>query len=168
MAQIYEKRHPIHTPLPRTLPTPPPPSHEATFALVFKPLVYFSSVRTQWVAWGEGENYPMKFHVINCSTSPPSPLPPPQTFIFLSDEQKFITLWSLSGVKVAVAELGEGPGELGSPLIFRPNWGPRGRKKFGRLPLPPPSQGRDDRPSPTSLKACIRLWAIKQNLVKEL
>ena len=34
------------------------------------------------------------------------------------------------------------------PLIFRPNWGPRGRKNFfWRLPPPPPpSKDLDDRP----------------------
>ena len=45
---------------------------------------------------------------------------------------------------------GRGPGEPGSPLIFKPNWGPKGRKKFfdtipprplmsgSGWPLPPP------------------------------
>ena len=34
---------------------------------------------------------------------------------------------------------GRGPGEPGSPLIFKPNWGPKGRKKFfDTIPPPPP------------------------------
>ena len=35
-------------------------------------------------------------------------------------------------------------GGLGSPLTFRPNWGPKGRKNFFGRPAPPPlSQGLD-------------------------
>ena len=40
-----------------------------------------------------------------------------------------------------VADLGESPrGPAPTPLIFRPNWGPKGRKKFfwERSPPPPP------------------------------
>ena len=34
---------------------------------------------------------------------------------------------------------GRGQGEPGSPLIFKPNWGPKGRKKFfDTIPPPPP------------------------------
>ena len=37
----------------------------------------------------------------------------------------------------------------GGPLIFRPNWGPKGRKKFLRDRLPPPSSHfLDDQPPP--------------------
>ena len=47
----------------------------------------------------------------------------------------------------AVADPGEGP-RRPAPLIFRPKWGPKGRKKiFWRRP-PPLSQSLDDRPSP--------------------
>ena len=55
----------------------------------------------------------------------------------------------LAGDKVAVADLGEGPG--GVPLlIFRPKRGPKGQKIYfgGRDHPPPPpilSQGLDDR-----------------------
>ena len=38
---------------------------------------------------------------------------------------------------IAVADPGEGPGGPG-PLIFRPKWGPKGRKKFFWRPPPPP------------------------------
>ena len=54
---------------------------------------------------------------------------------------------------------GRGQGEPGSPLIFKPNWGPKGRKKiFDTIPPPPPaplSQGLDDR-SPPYLKVWFR------------
>ena len=33
---------------------------------------------------------------------------------------------------------GRGPGRAGLLLIFRPNWGPKGRKKFFLRPTPPP------------------------------
>ena len=58
-----------------------------------------------------------------------------------------------------MADPGEGPGGTSPPLIFRPNWGPKGQKKLylktashfskgldDRLPLPPPaplSEGPD-------------------------
>ena len=53
----------------------------------------------------------------------------------------------------SVAEPGEVPGGPPSPLIFRPNWGPKGPKKifFEIAPSPPPptlSQGLDERPPP--------------------
>ena len=39
-----------------------------------------------------------------------------------------------------------------APLIFRPKWGPKSRKKFFCRPGPPPlSQGLDNRPPPTPL-----------------
>ena len=38
---------------------------------------------------------------------------------------------------VAVADPGEGPGG-GLPLIFRPNWGPKGQKFFFLETVPPP------------------------------
>ena len=40
-----------------------------------------------------------------------------------------------------VADSGEGPEGPGSPLIFRPNWDPKGRKKF--FETAPPSEGLD-------------------------
>ena len=46
---------------------------------------------------------------------------------------------------VAVADRGEGPRGPGPPLIYRPNWGPKGWKKIGR-PRPLLSQGLDDCP----------------------
>ena len=47
---------------------------------------------------------------------------------------------------------GKGPGGGGAfPLIIRPNWGPRGQKKFFWDLRPPPfSQGVDDRRPPLS------------------
>ena len=36
-----------------------------------------------------------------------------------------------------VVDPGEGPRGPGSPPIFRPNWGPKGRKKFFWRPPPP-------------------------------
>ena len=45
-----------------------------------------------------------------------------------------------------VADTGKGPG---SPLIFRPDWGPGARKNFFWKTAPPPlSKGLDDRPRP--------------------
>ena len=58
-----------------------------------------------------------------------------------------------------VADSGEEPGRPSPPHIFRPNWGPKGRKKkfeTATPPSPPVSQGLDDR-APPSLKVCIRL-----------
>ena len=46
---------------------------------------------------------------------------------------------------VAVADRGEGSRGPGPPLIYGPNWGPKGWKKIGR-PSPPLSQGLDDCP----------------------
>ena len=46
---------------------------------------------------------------------------------------------------VAVTDRGEGSRGPGPPLIYRPNWGPKGWKKIGR-PNPPLSQGLDDCP----------------------
>ena len=54
-------------------------------------------------------------------------------------------------------DLGEGPGGLCPlPPFFRLNWGPKGRKKFGRLSPPPPSQGVDDRAP--SLSQGLKVW----------
>ena len=50
---------------------------------------------------------------------------------------------------VAVTDRGEGSRGPGPPLIYRPNWGPKGWKKIGR-PSPPLSQGLDDWPPPLS------------------
>ena len=44
----------------------------------------------------------------------------------------------------SLAYLGEGPGDPSLPPIFRPNWGPNGRKKFFGDWAPPLSQGLDD------------------------
>ena len=57
------------------------------------------------------------------------------------------------------------PGEA-SPLIFRPNWGPKGWKKiFLRLP-PPLSQGLDDHPPFHYLKVwiwiCTSIWGLSR------
>ena len=52
---------------------------------------------------------------------------------------------------VAVADRGEGSRGPGPPLIYRPNWSPKGPQKIGRPNPPPPlSQGLDDCP-PTYL-----------------
>ena len=45
---------------------------------------------------------------------------------------------------MAVADLGEVPGWAPPHLIFRPNWGPKSRKKFFWRPPPALSQGLDD------------------------
>ena len=69
-------------------------------------------------------------------------------------------------VQISGGSRGGALGERPPPLIFRPNWGPKGRKKFlgDRLP-PPSSQFLDDQPpqqpppSPSPyLKVWIRLW----------
>jgi len=57
-----------------------------------------------------------------------------------------------------------------TPLIFRPNWAPKGRKKkFGDRP-PPLSQGLNDRPPPLSyLNVWIRHWDVHrmtQNIIQ--
>ena len=58
---------------------------------------------------------------------------------------------------MAVADLGEVPGEPGLSLIFGPNWGLKGQKKFFLETTPPPplSQGLDDQ-APPYLKVWIR------------
>ena len=43
---------------------------------------------------------------------------------------------------------GRGPEGPGPPLIFRPNWGPKGQKTIFFRPPPILSQGVDDRPPP--------------------
>ena len=43
-----------------------------------------------------------------------------------------------------------GGAQPGAPLIFRPNWGPKGKKKFFRDCPPPPSKGLDDWEPPLS------------------
>ena len=43
---------------------------------------------------------------------------------------------------------GRGPGDLGSPLILRPNGGPKGRKIFLETAPPSLSKGLDDQPPP--------------------
>ena len=36
-----------------------------------------------------------------------------------------------NNMNITLADPGEGPGRVGTPLlIFRPNWGPKGRKNF--------------------------------------
>ena len=58
---------------------------------------------------------------------------------------------------VAVADRGEGSRGPGPPLIYRPNWGPKGWKKIGR-PSPPLSHGLDDFPPPPYLTEWIHHW----------
>ena len=65
----------------------------------------------------------------------------------------FLQLWKcflcFSGYRKPVADPGEGPEGPGVPLIFRPKWGPKGRKKLFWRPGPPPlSQGLADPPLP--------------------
>ena len=52
---------------------------------------------------------------------------------------------------------GRGPGEPGSPLIFKPNLGPKGGKKFFWDHPPPLSQGLDDRSPPRS-PPYLKIW----------
>ena len=49
---------------------------------------------------------------------------------------------------IAGADPGEVPGRPSSPLIFRPNWGSKGRKKFFWDTCPRLSKGLDDQPPP--------------------
>ena len=69
---------------------------------------------------------------------------------------------------MAVADLGEVPGELGLSLIFGPNWGLKSQKKIFLETTPPPplSQGLDDRPPPPYLKVWIRHWLKRNTLLK--
>ena len=68
---------------------------------------------------------------------------------------------------MSVADLGEKPGGP-APLIFRPNWGPKGRKQnLGRPPpptcirvAPPPP------PPPPYLKVWIRHWMFSYKWIK--
>ena len=65
-------------------------------------------------------------------------------------ESLLLTSWYLS-----LADSGEGHrGTLPPPpLIFRPNWGPKGEKNYFSRPVPPLSQGLDDRAPPY-----LRVW----------
>ena len=42
------------------------------------------------------------------------------------------------------------PGDAGGPFIFRPKWGPKGRKNVGTQPPPPPAKNLGPRASPLS------------------
>ena len=50
-----------------------------------------------------------------------------------------IALKCCTHVLYAVTDPAKGAGGGRPPLIFRPNWGPKGRKKYLRPPPPPPS-----------------------------
>ena len=158
MAQICEKPLPHPHPLPRTLPTPP--FHEATFCtscfhtfgLLFLCKNSVSGLRRRWEFLNE-----VQFHVINCSTFTPPPPPPPSPTIHIS-------LWEAKIYHLMVLMWGKccsggsrggvrGP-RVPPPLIFRPNWGPRGQKRFWRLPHPPVSGS--GWPPPAYLKVCIQ------------
>ena len=85
----------------------------------------------------------------------PPPPPPPRSFICSFDWLLIscldwpVDIWSLSYGKdlsqLRIQGRDQGPR---SPLVFRPNWGPKGRKKFFETVLPPASQGLDDRNPP--------------------
>ena len=53
---------------------------------------------------------------------------------------------------------GRGPREPGSPLIFKPNLGPKGGKKFFWDHPPPLSQGLDDRSPPPRSPPYLKIW----------
>ena len=58
-------------------------------------------------------------------------------------------------ISLAVADPGEGPGEpTPAPLSFRPNWGPKGQKKFLWRPL---SQGLDPALSSSLLRPSYKI-----------
>ena len=60
----------------------------------------------------------------------------------------FLILWlneSRDAKIYSVADAGEGPGGGASPLIFRSNWGLKGRKNVLETTPPPFSNGVDDR-----------------------
>ena len=61
------------------------------------------------------------------------------------------------GGVIAVAYLGEGPRGTAPSPFFRPNWGPKGRKKIWGDRAPSLSQDLDYRP-PTFLKVWISHW----------
>ena len=71
---------------------------------------------------------------------------------FLAPGQKQVNQLLLGATAVADPE--EGPGGPGSPLIFKPNWGPKGGKKifWDQDPL---FQGLDDRPLPPALSESL-------------
>ena len=49
--------------------------------------------------------------------------------------------WPKEMISISVVDLGEGSWGPGSPLIFRPNWGPMGRKKYFFRDRPPSLYG---------------------------
>ena len=57
----------------------------------------------------------------------------------------------------AVVDPGEGP-----PIIFGPNWSPKGHKKFWGAVHPTLSQGLDDRPPPLGLKPPLKSYFYQQ------
>ena len=89
---------------------------------------------------------------------------------FLAPGQKQVNQLLLGATAVADPE--EGPGGPGSPLIFKPNWGPKGGKKnfWDQDPL---FQGLDDRPPPRPLiwksGSAIGLWypGEMENMVRQ-
>ena len=52
---------------------------------------------------------------------------------------------------------GRGPGPAPSSLIFRPNWGPNGRKHFLET-APPFSKGLDTPPPPHPPRRYVKVW----------
>ena len=69
---------------------------------------------------------------------PPTPLPPSiKSRRFLNSSYCDVTVYKPRSQQISVADPGDGPG---SPLIFRPNWGPKGQKDFFWRP-PPTSKG---------------------------
>ena len=52
-------------------------------------------------------------------------------------EEEFLSRNLTKHIILSVADPGEGPGGPGSPLIFKPKWGPKGRKMFVFETAPP-------------------------------
>ena len=66
-------------------------------------------------------------------------------------QQSFIRGHSASRSKHLFLSVADGPGDPGPVLIFRPNWGPKGRRNFSETDLPPFPQGLADPPAPPPL-----------------
>ena len=110
--------------------------------LVFQILVSRSSLLPSFVTWRV--KVPQEYPLLQIKTN--------------VNEKWNLYLGDTLGTKASVPWMVAGMGSVNNqwrvqPLIFRPNWGPKGRKNVFWRPGPPLSKGLDDR-----LPPYLRVW----------
>ena len=110
--------------------------------LVFQILVSRSSLLPSFVTWRV--KVPQEYPLLQIKTN--------------VNEKWNLYLGDTLGTKASVPWMVVGMGSVNNqwrvqPLIFRPNWGPKGRKNVFWRPGPPLSKGLDDR-----LPPYLRVW----------